>query len=240
MVHDLPLRPVRYTSEAAYRLDLPPEAERGPGPLPALVALHGYGQEPAEMARYARLVAPRGTVVLAPQAPSSWYRAPDGPGGASAAGVGYGWVADPCRDATDRRNAALLDAVWADACSTVPLDAGRSVLLGFSQGVGVAVAWLLAGGPVRGGLVALAGGVRVPLRERLPALAGLPTLWVTGQRDRAYPPAYTQALLPVLRAAGLRLEHVEVASGHAVSVPAAGAVRGWLAAHGGGEGCAQA
>lgn len=227
------LRAVRYEAGAVYRLDVP----EGAGPatpasaaLPALVALHGYGQDPEAMARYARLVAPAGTVVIAPQGPLSWYVAPDGPGGASAAGVGYGWVADPCRDESDRRNAALLHAVWADAAATLPLDPRRSVVLGFSQGVGVAVAWLLSGAPLRGGLVALAGGVRVPLRPRLAELARLPALWVTGERDRAYPPAYMQALLPVLREAGLALEHVELPAGHALAVPAAGSVRAWLAA----------
>lgn len=215
-----------FEATAYYRAFVPP----GPGPHPAVVALHGYGQAPEEMAAYARQVAPPGALVLAPEGPLSWYRRPEAQGGAAQGGVGYGWVADARREDADARNARLLDAVWRHASARWPLDPATSVVLGYSQGVGVGVAWLLAGGAPRGGLVALAGGVRVPLRARLPALNGLPTLWVTGARDRAYPAAYTRELLPVLAGAGLLLSHLELPCGHRVPDPATDAVRAWLAA----------
>ena len=79
-------------------------------------------------------------------------------------------------------------------------------------------------------LVALAGGVRMPLRARLSRLRGLATLWVTGRRDHAYPPAYMDALLPALADAGLEVERLDLPGGHAVPVPAADRVRAWIAA----------
>ena len=44
----------------------------------------------------------------------------------------------------------------------------------------------------RASFVALAGGVRVPLRPRLSALRGLAALWVTGERDARLPAAPTR------------------------------------------------
>jgi predicted esterase len=193
-----------------------------------VVALHGYGEPPEAMAAYARSVAPPHAVVIAPEGPLAFYRAPSGQGGAAAGGTGRGWVADDRRDEADQRNVRLLDAVWADAGTHVPLDARRCMVMGYSQGVGVAAAWLLTD-PLAAGLVALAGGIRVPLRPQLVALARLPCLWVTGAHDRAYPPAYAQEMLAALRSAGVALEHHEVDAGHAVPEPAAEIVRAWLA-----------
>jgi phospholipase/carboxylesterase len=224
---------VAYEGRGFYRLDVP---EGLPAqPAACVVALHGYGQPPEEMADYARRVAPAHAVVLAPEGPLSFYREPrdrerQGSPGPMTRDVGFGWVADPRREDGDARNARLLEAVWHDAAARRPLDARRTVVLGFSQGVGVAVHWLLEHPGRAAGLVALAGGVRVPLRPRLGTLAGLPTLWITGRRDHAYPPAYAAELLPLLHAAGLDLRHEELGCGHGVPVPAAGLVREWLAA----------
>jgi predicted esterase len=217
---------VRFEARAHYRLDAPSDAPAAPAPV--VLALHGYGQPPDEMAAYARSVAPAHAVVLAPEGPLSFYREPRHAGGAQAGGVGYGWIADPRRDEADERNSHLLDAVLADAAATTPLDLGRLAVLGYSQGVGVAAHWLLTRPGRAAAWIALAGGVRPALRPILPALAGLRTLWITGRHDRSYPPAYAADLLRALGAGGLRLEHLDLDCGHGLLDPAREAVRGFL------------
>jgi predicted esterase len=228
--HEEP-RAVAYGGRGWYRLHAPAEAPR---PAPCLVALHGYGQAPEEMWEYARRVAPPDAIVVVPEGPLSWYRKPGGTGGAAAGGVGYGWIADPRRDDADARNTRFLEAVWADVHRAHPLDPARTAVLGYSQGVGVAVHWMLEHQDRAKHLVALAGGVRTALRPRLGSLRGLSALWVTGERDAAYPAAYTAELLPVLRSAGLVLEHVSLPTGHGVPEPALAHVRSFLAARLGG------
>ena len=220
------VRRVRYEAPGWYRLHAPPGAARPPAAC--LVAVHGYGQDPAEMFDYARSVAPADAVVIAPEGPLSWYRRPGGAGGAAAGGVGFGWTADPRRDEADLRNTRLLEAVWADADTHHALDPRRTAVLGFSQGVGVALAWLLEHPERAASFVALAGGLRVPLRPRLPTLRGISALWVTGSSDAAYPRPYALELLHALAAAGLTVEHVELPGGHGVPEPAADRVRAWL------------
>lgn len=205
----------------------PPGASAAPSRC--LVAVHGYGQSPDEMFDYARSVAPPNAVVLAPEGPLSWYRRPGGSGGAAAAGVGYGWVADARRDEADRRNTRFLEAMWTDANAAHAIDPRRTAVLAYSQGVGVALTWLLEHPTRASAFVALAGGLRLPLRPRLPALRGLEALWVTGASDAAYPLPYATDLLGALATAGLAVEHVELPGGHGVPEPAAERVRAWLA-----------
>jgi predicted esterase len=222
-------RAVAYEAEGWYRGHVPPGGDSTPARC--VVAVHGYGQSPEEMFDYARRMAPPDAVVLAPEGPLSWYRRPGGSGGAAAGGVGYGWAADPRRDEADRRNTRFLEAVWADANGLRALDPRRTAVLAFSQGVGVALTWLLEHPERASAFVALAGGLRVPLRPRLQALRGLPALWVTGASDAAYPSAYAAALFGTLAAAGVAVEHLELPGGHGVPEPAAERVRTWLASN---------
>jgi phospholipase/carboxylesterase len=219
-------RAVRYEAPGWYRAHAPTDASRDPAAC--VIAVHGYGQDPVEMFDYARRVAPADAVVIAPEGPLSWYRRPGGAGGAAAGGVGFGWSADPRRDEADQRNSQFLEAVWADANAVRPLDPRRTAVLGFSQGVGVALAWLLEHPERAASFVALAGGLRLPLRPRLHSLQGLSALWVTGSSDAAYPSAYAAELLTALAAAGLDVSHVELPGGHGVPEPGADHVRGWL------------
>jgi predicted esterase len=189
------------------------------GPAPALVAIHGYGQDPVEMFEYAIDVAGPGVVVVAPEGPSAFYRK-----ARPASGVAYGWIADPDREPSEARNDALIDA----ALATRPLDPSRTVFLGYSQGVGVAVHYLFTRRDRARALVALAGGVPKASRHRLGALRGLDVLWVTGERDAAYPPDYEAELLQAMRGAGLTPQDVSLAADHALLDPARATVRSWL------------
>lgn len=218
--------PVGYESVGYYRVRAP--TVRTEGPAPAVVALHGYAQPPEEMLEYAASVAPPEAVLVAPEGPSSFYRPERAGRRAERGAVDFGWAADPRREATDRRNTALILAAIEDAGRAVGIDPGRTVVLGYSQGVGVG-AHFAASHPDRlGALVGLAGGVRMEVRPRLAGLGGRPLLWVGGERDRFYPPAYLGALVAELRGEGLRVDALRFRCGHGILDPAASAVRDWI------------
>lgn len=198
-------------------------ADARPGATPVL-GVHGYGQDVAGWLAWLRTVVPAATPLLGPEGPNSFYRRARTPGGAAAGGVGYGWLADPRREPAERRNDALLDAALALEGAT------PAVLVGYSQGVGVATHYAVGHRARVRALVGLAGGVPTAWRGRLGALAGLPVLWVTGRADVAYPPPYEADLLAILRAAGADLEHVELDADHALLEAAAPRVRAWLGA----------
>lgn len=218
---------IQVSFPASATVEVQPPDDGGAGPHPLLLAVHGYGQPPEEMLRYAASVAP-GAVVAAPHGPSAFARR--GPGHRRPA---FGWIAADPRDPEDARNTAYLAAAL-DALTARPdVDGARVGLLAFSQGVGV-VTHFLATHPGRARcLVGLAGGFAAAYRERLlPALAGVPVLWITGRQDAAYPPAYTDALVEAARAAGVAIEDQALDAGHDLLESARTLVAPWLEAQG--------
>jgi phospholipase/carboxylesterase len=218
---------VRFEATGYLRLRVPDRPAAGAAP--AVVAVHGYGQPSAEILEWVAGVAPEGTVVVAPEGPSAWYRQPGAPGGAAKGGVGHSWAADPRRDDSDRRNDALILAAVEAARERAPIDPARTVLLGYSQGVGVAAHVLASSPDLARGLVGLAGGVPLASRPRLSALAGKPVLWVTGTWDRAYPVAYAEGMVEALGRAGAAVEAAALDAGHALLDAAREPVAAWLA-----------
>ncbi len=210
------------------RLRMP--AEPRDGPAPVLIAVHGYRQPSQRMLDYAVSVAPAGTIVVAPEGPSAFYgprRSKDTPGRR----IDYGWIADPRRPDAEARNRDLIGRALEQAALRQEIDPARTWLLGFSQGVGVAMDFFVHNPNAVAGLVGLAGGVPAHGRTDLAVLAGRPILWVTGTGDLAYPPAYEDALIEDLRRAKVALDAVDLEEAHDLLDPAAGAVRAWLAAH---------
>jgi phospholipase/carboxylesterase len=206
------------------RIEVPKDLP--PGPAPALVVVHGYGQEPAAMLGLGREVAGPGVVLVAPEGPQAFYRrATSGP----AREVAYGWIADPRREDAETRNDALLAAALEAAAARVPIDPRRTAFLGYSQGVGVAAHFLVRHPRAARAFVALAGGVPAASRPSLAALRGTDLLWVTGETDVSYPPAYEEELLRAMRDLGLSVESVVLPAGHDLLDAAKESVRTWLA-----------
>jgi predicted esterase len=183
------------------------------------------------MFRYARSVAPPGAVVVAPEGPQAFYAEPWRPDVARRR-VGYGWVADRPRDDAEARNRDLLARALDAAQAEHALDAARTCLLAYSQGVGVAADFAVHARERVSGLVGLAGGVPEKARASLAALAGLPVLWISGRRDPYYAPAYNDAVVAAWRAARVDLTTEVLDRGHDVLEPARERVRAWIAAQG--------
>ncbi len=110
------------------------------------------------------------------------------------------------------------------------MDPQRTWLLGYSQGVGVAVDFYVHHPERIAGLIGLAGGVPAHGRPRLTALRDRPMLWITGTRDAAYPTAYEEVLVAALRSAGLHLETHTLDATHDLLEAAAVPARAWLCA----------
>ncbi|MDJ0974851.1 MAG: hypothetical protein QNJ98_10360 [Planctomycetota bacterium] len=200
------------------------------GPTGALVAVHGYGQPPQSLLAYATLVAPPEVPIVVPEGPSTFYRRPSSRGSRKG-GIGHGWIADPDRADTDRRNDALIGAALDLALERFELDPARIWLLGYSQGVGVATHFAASHPDRIAGLVGLAGGVPMAYRPGLSALSGKPVLWVTGTRDPSYPPDYSAAVVEAFEAGGAAIRHEALDADHDLMADARSVVAAWLEAH---------
>ncbi len=216
--------PIRATGY--FRLHVP---ERLPdGPVPLLVAVHGYRQPPQRMLDYAVSVAPKDAIVVAPEGPSAFY-GPRVRERAIGRRIDYGWIADPRRPDSEKRNRDLLAQAFAYVEGRHAIDPARTWLMGFSQGVGVATDFFVHHPERVAGLVGLAGGVPQHGRPGLDALRDRPVFWVTGSRDRDYTPEYEQVLMARFREAGVALEALEVDEPHDLLDPVKPAVSAWFA-----------
>lgn len=223
------MRRVAVTFESTGRIRIVPPRSGDSVPSDVLLAVHGYGQSPDELVQLAAQAAPPEVALVVPEAPSSFYRRPR-PQGSRKGGIGYGWIADPLRDATDRRNTAFLEAALESALYELDTTGSRVWLLGYSQGVGVMTHFAVHHPERIRGMVALAGGIPMAHRDSLSALAERPALWLSGTRDPSYPPDYTAAVVAAFEDAGVAIEHRALDADHALLSEALPHVQAWLEA----------
>lgn len=101
-----------------------------PGPLPLLIALHGYGGDMTSMLRLAQTIAGDEMASASLQGPHQfWFPAVD----SEPRRVGFGWLT-PFRPAESQlRQQEFVLRVIEEACGLYRCDPGRVFLMGFSQ-----------------------------------------------------------------------------------------------------------
>jgi predicted esterase len=140
-------------ARAPIKFALPPEETWAPRPL--LIALHGYGSEPDDILPAFRALASRlGAVLAVPQA-------------VDPAGDGFSW------DTPSKAEFVVLRTIE-QARRRAPVDRGRIVLAGFSQGASMAYAVGLRHPGLFKGVMPIAG---VYDQERMPIPVPPPKQW---------------------------------------------------------------
>ncbi|HJO25423.1 MAG: alpha/beta hydrolase-fold protein [Myxococcota bacterium] len=187
----------------------------GEGPFPTVIALHGWGANAHDLLGLAPYLHGGEALVLCPQGPVVL----DTGGGAQ----GYGWFPitsggppDPAAFDEGRAAAAhFLDA----AVAAYPVDMGKLVVLGFSQG-GVMAYDLALGAPQRfAGLAALSSWLPDPLAARVAGSPGLDALHAFvchGTEDPMIPVAMGQQSRDALLGLGVPTTYREYGMGHEI------------------------
>ncbi len=187
----------------------------GPGPFPAIFAMHGWGSNAMDLQGLAPFIAGGRFLVICPQ-------------GAVEVEIGaingYGWY--PMRLGTqpepEKVDAAVanLSGFIDEACDRYPVDRDRIVVAGFSQGgmmaYSLAVRW-----PER---FAALVGISTAFPERLTALAGdraalarMPAIVQHGRADQAIEIARARKSVEALRELGVNVTWREYDCGHEVA-----------------------
>ncbi len=214
---------VRFVSSARLHLVRPRTPAAGPAPL--LLLLHGYAQDPEVLLRFAEGIVPPGVALALPEAPNAFARR----GATPRHGVVHDWIVRRPRGPEDRRNTAYLLAALDAVRHRTRVDPARTVVLGYSQGAGVAFHLATERPDAVSAVVSLAGGFAADYRPRLCALRGKDVLFVGGHSDASYPPAYQDELCREISDAGVALTRETLDAGHALLEPAAPLVARWLA-----------
>jgi predicted esterase len=152
------------------------------GPLPLLVAVHGYGAHKRYMMREARAVAGERFVIASIEAPHPHYRQT-----AEGYRIGYGWLSDQKPEQHIRlHHKFVLDVIEALDEEGL-IDRGRIFLYGFSQSCGLNFRFAFTYPEVLRGIIGVCGGIPGDLdtNEKYRPFAA-ETLYLYGDDDEFY------------------------------------------------------
>jgi phospholipase/carboxylesterase/glyoxalase family protein len=183
-----------------------------------LLLLHGTGGDEQDLIPLGRMLDP-GAALLSPR------------GRVLEAGMPryFRRLADGVFDLEDlRARTAELAAFVRVAAGHYGFPAGGLVAAGFSNGANIAASLLLLAPGTLAGAILFRPMVPTEPEPR-PDLAGVPVLIAAGRSDPIVPPAETQRLAALLRAAGADVTVHGQAGGHSIARDEVAVARDWLA-----------
>lgn len=198
------------------------EPHPGAAHAPLIIALHGRGADPTDLAGLAFEISPGGYRWILPQGP---LPVPFGPGA-----IGWAWYA-----LGEDRSSTLVSAREQLARFVDEILGGLAVprsqvaVTGFSQGGAMALHLGLSAPEPFGAVVAMSG--YLPAAESLGDLASAPSqpiLMVHGAQDQVLPVHLAREARDLMHRAGLALQYQEFSMGHQISAESLEAVRNYL------------
>ena len=199
----------------------------GEGPHPTILALHGRGANAMDLLGLAPHLCGGGFRVICPQAP---LEVTLGPGM-----TGYAWF--PMSLGGEIDTAAFLSArdrlrTFLDQCAACyAVSGGKLVLLGFSQGGGMAYSLGLSQPERFAGMCILSSWLREGTLSELGVadrVDSLPTLVQHGRRDELIEPARARLSIELLEKLQVPVEYREYDMGHEITSQSLGDLSGWL------------
>lgn len=152
------------------------------GPMPLVIAVHGYGAHKRHMMREAKLVVPEGFAIASVQAPHQHFRpTPDG------YRVGFGWLTDYRPAESIALHHKFLCDVINELTGRGIADPRRVILYGFSQAAAVNFRFAFTFPDLIAGIIAVCGGIPGDL-ETNPGFkdSSARTLYIFGDDDEFY------------------------------------------------------
>jgi phospholipase/carboxylesterase len=209
------------TLELIHRVQMPPEASAGQ-PAPVVVMVHGWKGDETVMWIFKQTIPPS-VAIITPRAPLA---VDDG---------GYGWYR---RDESELQPEA--DSLWAgrdqlegflaDLPQYYPINPGRLVLMGFSQGAAVCNTLVLTRPGLVQGMASLAGLIPEVVAETAQGdLDGLPVFIAHGTQDETVPVAAARQAREVYTRLGAQVMYGEYPTGHKLTTQAMADLKQWLA-----------
>ncbi|MFN0170387.1 MAG: alpha/beta hydrolase [Bryobacteraceae bacterium] len=206
--------------ECLYLVD-EPEAFDGSS---AVFALHGYGSTPDVMATLARALVGLEPLVVALRAPYAFYQ-----GTPSSNQVGYSWATHTTSEASVRLHHDMVLEVFNAVERRWSIAAGRRILAGFSQPVGLNYRFAATHPQTVRGVIGACGGVPKdwetgPLYKDVTASL----LHIARQQDEFYPAEVSGRFEGRLRTRARDVEFHMLEGGHRFPSKGSSIVRPWM------------
>jgi phospholipase/carboxylesterase len=220
-------RAVAFESKLYYDL-FTPTARRAP----LLVALHGYGSNKSWMMREARVFAPEGFAIAAPQGFHQHLKEPKEQG--APLRYGFGWLTNfRAEESVALHQRALLSLISTLVEEKIA-DPARVFLFGFSQSCALNYRFAFTHAETLRGVVGVCGGLpgdweTSELYKRTDAAV----LHLAGARDEYYPPERVGDYAAKLMTRARDVEFKSYDAGHELTPAMREEIRAWLASRAG-------
>lgn len=207
-------RPVRYLSDS----------EPGGSFSALVIALHGYGMNPARMLDWTRMMIGPEPALIAVEAPNAAHLGPD----PRTAQTGYNWGIRETAEFHVAFHHRIVVAVLKEAGRTFRVDARHTVLAGFSQPVGLNYRYAAAFPQTIRGVLALCGGVPDEWDQAAVRPLPLSIFHVARTEDEFYPQETIDVFDARLRRSAADVTMLRLPGGHRFPRQASKDVRAWL------------
>ena len=218
--------------DAAYLLHVPPAVDRR---TLLVLTLHGYGSNPEIMLRLSVPAVGDDCIVASLRAPNQAYAlaSPSASGSpAAAAGptseeVAYNWGTRRHPELNIKLHHDIVRAVAANLRVRFGIDARRTVLMGFSQPVGLNYRFIGTYPEDAGGVIGICGGVPKDWEEDKYKRVGAPILHISRSEDEYFPADYVRGFPDRLHKHAADVEFHLLTGGHRFPSKAAPIIRAW-------------
>jgi predicted esterase len=190
-----------------------------------VLTLHGYGSNPEAMLRLTLLAVGQDCVIASLRGPNQAYVS----GKPGMDEVAYNWGTRPHGDVNIRLHHAILRAVAAELRGRFSIPARRTILMGFSQPVGLNYRFIGTFPDQAGGVIAVCGGVPKDWEEDKYARVEAPILHISRSEDEFFPASVAAGFPDRLRRHAAHLEFHMLAGGHRFPSKAGPLIEDWLA-----------
>jgi predicted esterase len=172
-----------------------------------VLALHGYGSNPEVMLQFSRLVVGEGAIIASLRAPNQAYLN-TGPMGTPIPGseVVYNWGTTPHAALNIDLHHRIVRTIAADLRIRFAIPPRHTVLMGFSQPVGLNYRLIGTYPDEAGGVIAMCGGVPKDWGEDKYHAVEAPILHIARSEDEFFPEAYARAFPDRLQAHAKNVE----------------------------------
>jgi predicted esterase len=215
------LESVQVQLEADFLLHVPAHV----GEHTALVlALHGYGSNPDVMLRLTLMAVGQDCVVASLRGPNQSYVS----GNPATEEVAYNWGTRRHPELNIRLHHEIVQTVAANLQQRFSIPASRTVLIGFSQPVGLNYRLIGTHPEAAGGVIGICGGVPKDWEEDKYATVDAPILHISRSEDEFFPAAVASRFPDRLRHHAENVEFHMLAGGHRFPSKATPLIREWL------------
>jgi predicted esterase len=216
------LESVQVSLEADYLLHLPKPVD---AQAVLVLTLHGYGSNPEEMMRLSLPTVGENCVVASLRGPNHYYLS----GNPASETVGYNWGTRRHPEMNIRLHHEIVLAVAAQLRARFSISVRRTLLMGFSQPVGLNYRFIGTYPDQAGGILALCGGVPKNWEEDRYQPVSAPILHISRSEDEFFPAQVARGFPDRLRHHATDVEFHLLPGAHRFPSKAMPLIRDWMA-----------